>query len=269
VRKATLIHLVLFSVSLVNLFPVYYMVVTSFKGELEAITNKLGLPESWGFGNFVELLVEKGFPRLFLNSAILTVSSIIISLMIACLAAYAISNLRFWGRNLLLDLITALMAIPPIVVVIPLFVLMNTLHLVNSYSSAIIVYVGFILPFSIFILTGFFQSIPEELLDAAEIDGANDLAILLKVVIPMARAPLMTLVIVNGMWVWNELLIAILFLQKDDMRTLMTGIAYLHGRNIRNIPLIMSGSLLASLPLFLMLAVGRRSFVRGLMSGRK
>ena len=99
-------------------------------------------------------------------------------------------------------------------------------------------------------------------------DGANDLTILRKVVIPMARAPIMTLVIVNGMWVWNELLIAILFLQKDDMRTLMTGIAYLHGRNIRNIPLIMSGSVLASLPLFLALAVGRRSFVRGLMSGR-
>ena len=79
----------------------------------------------------------------------------------------------------------------------------------------------------------------------------------------------MTLTIVNGMWVWNELLIAIMFLQKEDMRTLMAGIAYLHGRNVRNIPLVMGGSVLASLPVLVALAIGQRAFVRGLIGGQK
>jgi ABC-type glycerol-3-phosphate transport system permease component len=263
------IHLVLLSVSFVNLFPVYYMIVTSFKAELEAIRNPLGLPTEFELTNYFILLFEKGFPRLFLNSAILTLSSVLIALAISCLAAYALAIIEFPGRQLILDFITALMAIPPIVVVIPLFVLMNSLRLVNTYPSAIIVYIGFILPFSVFILTGFFLSVPKEILEAAKIDGAGDLRILISVIVPMSKAPLMTLIIVNGMWVWNELLIAILFLQKEEMRTLMAGIAYLHGRNIRNIPLIMSGSVLASLPMLLALAIGQQAFVKGLMAGQK
>ena len=264
-----IIQVILISVALINLFPVYYMFVTSFKDELEALKNPLGLPSTFRFENYVTLLVDKGFPRLFLSSCILTISSVVIALCISCLAAYALAHLNFPFRQTLLDLITALMAIPPIVLVIPLFVLMNSLKLLNTYPSAIIVYIGFILPFSIFILTGFFLSFPKEFMEAAKIDGASDFQILLKVLLPMSKAPLMTLMIVNGMWVWNELLIAIMFLQKEEMRTLMAGIAYLHGRNVRNIPLVMGGSVLASLPVLVALAIGQRAFVRGLIGGQK
>ncbi len=231
------------------------------------IKNQLGLPSSIAFANYVELLVERGFPRLFLNSVVLTVGSVTVAMVISCLAAYALAHMDFWGRKPLLDFITALMAIPPIVVIIPLFVLMSSLHLINRYPSASIVYVGFILPFSIFIMTGFFLSIPKELMDAAKIDGASDLRILVQILMPLAKAPLTTLVIVDGMWVWNDLLIAIMFLQKQEMRTLMAGIAFLHGRSTWNIPLTMSGAVLASIPLLVILAVGQKAFVKGLMGG--
>jgi ABC-type glycerol-3-phosphate transport system permease component len=266
-RRVTGIHLVLLLVALANVFPLYYMLSASFKDQFELIKNQIGLPASIGFGNYVELLVERGFPRLFLNSSILTVSSITVALVISCLAAYALAHMDFWGRRPLLDFITALMAIPPIVVVVPLFVFMNRLHLINQYPSAAIVYIGFLLPFSIFIMTGFFISIPRELIEAAKIDGAGDLRILVQILMPLAKAPLTTLVIVNGLWVWNDLLIAIMFLQKQEMRTLMAGIAFLHGRSTWNIPLAMSGAVLASIPMLVALVVGQRAFVRGLMGG--
>ncbi len=261
------IHTILIIVTLVNLFPLYYMVTTSFKGDIEVIQNQLGLPKSLKLDNYKTLIVDKGFPRLFLNTLIILVISISIALAISCMAAYALARIDFFGRRPLLDVITAFMAIPPIVVIIPLFVLMSNIGLINQYFSAIIVYIGFILPFSIFILTGYFRSIPQELIDAAKIDGANELRILTHIIMPLSKAPLATLAIVNGLWVWNELLIALMFLQSERMRTLMTGIAYLYGRNARNIPLIMSGSVLASVPMLVILAFGQRYFVRGLTAG--
>ena len=265
--KPTSIHVILIIVTLVNLFPLYYMISTSFKGDIEVINNQLGLPSSLGIDNYQVLLVQKGFPRLFLNTVTVSVFSVSIALAISCLAAYALARLDFWGRQPILDIITAFMAIPPIVVIIPLFVLMSSVRLINQYPSAIIAYIGFILPFSVFILTGYFCSIPQELLDAGKIDGANELRLLIDIILPLSKAPLITLAIVNGLWVWNELLIALMFLQREEMRTLMVGIAYLYGRNARNIPLIMSGSVLASLPMLIILAFGQRYFVRGLTAG--
>ena len=265
--KPIAIHLILLSVTVVNVFPVYYMVSASFKGELEVVGRPWGLPNQLGFEHYWTLLVEKGFLQLFFNSVIITGCSVTVALAISCLAAYAIARLDFWGRQSLFDFITALMAIPPIVVIVPLFVLMSGLGLINRYPSAIIVYIGFILPFSIFILTGFFSSTPQEILDAAKVDGANDLRILTKIVLPLAKAPLATLAIINGLWVWNELLIAIMFLQTEEMRTLVAGISFLYGRNVRQIPLVMSGSVLATIPMIAVLAVGQRAFVKGLTSG--
>jgi ABC-type glycerol-3-phosphate transport system permease component len=261
------IHVVLIIAALVNLFPVYYMVLAAFKDELELLSNPFGLPRSFDPGNFVTLFVEKGFARLFLNSILVAVISVTFALAISCLAAYAFARFRFAGRQILFNIITALMAIPPVVVVVPLFVVMARLKLLNQYPSVVIIYTGFILPFSIFLLTGFFRSIPEALTEAAKIDGASDLQVLRSVILPLAKAPLVTLFLVNGLWVWNELMIAVMFLQKEEMRTLMAGMAFLLGRNVRQLSLLMAASVLASVPMFAVLIAGQRAFVKGLTAG--
>ena len=261
------IQAVLIVVALANLVPVYYMVLAAFKGETELLKNPFGLPQSFGIGNFITLIVEKGFWRLFLNSALVAITSVTLALAISCLAAYAFARFRFVGRKPLFALITALMAIPPVVVIVPLFVAMARVKLLNQYPSVVIIYVGFILPFSIFLLTGFFRSIPVALTEAAKIDGASDLQVLLSVVLPLARAPLITLFLINGLWVWNELMIAVMFLQKEEMRTLMAGMAFLQGRNVRQLSLVMAASVMASAPMFLVLIAGQRAFVKGLTAG--
>jgi raffinose/stachyose/melibiose transport system permease protein len=266
--KPTAIHIFLLVVTLVNVFPLYYMVTASLKtNEAELVDNELGLPISPTLEHFAVLPIEKGFLRMFFNSAVVTLGSVAGALVVACLAAYALARMNFWGRQVLLDFITALMAVPVIVVVIPVFVVMSNLQLINRYPSAVIMYIGFILPFAIFILTSFFRSVAQELLDAAKIDGASDLVLLVRIIIPLAKAPLATLAIVNGLWVWNELLIAMMFLQREEMKTLMAGIALFSGRNVRNIPLIMAASMLASLPTLFLLVAGQRTFVKGLTSG--
>ena len=120
------IQAVLIVVALANLVPVYYMVLAAFKGETELLKNPFGLPQSFGIGNFITLIVEKGFWRLFLNSALVAITSVTLALAIACLAAYAFARFRFVGRKPLFALITALMAIPPVVVIVPLFVAIGT-----------------------------------------------------------------------------------------------------------------------------------------------
>ena len=266
--KPLVIHLLMAGLVIVNLFPIYYMVSTSLKtGAAELVNNPFGLPAQPTLAHFEVLPFEKGFVRLFVNSAILTVGSVVLALTFACLAAYALARLRFWGRQVLFDFITSLMAIPVIVVIIPIFVLMSDLKLVNRYPSAIVVYVGFILPFAVFILTAFFRSLPQELLDAARIDGASDLVILGRVVLPLAKAPLATLAIVNGLWVWNDLLIAMMFLQREEMKTLMAGLASFSGRNIRDVPLLMAAAVFVSVPTVLLLAGGQKYFIKGLTSG--
>ena len=105
------------------------------------------------------------------------------------------------------------------------------------------------------------------LTEAAKIDGASDLQVLLSVVLPLARAPLITLFLINGLWVWNELMIAVMFLQKEEMRTLMAGMAFLQGRNVRQLSLVMAASVMASAPMFLVLIAGQRAFVKGLTAG--
>jgi len=266
--KPLSIHLLMAIVVLINLFPIYYMVTASLKADAaELVNNPFGLPANPSLAHYAVLPIEKGFLRLFVNSAIVTAGSVVLALAAACPAAYAIARLRFWGRQVLFDFITSLMAIPIIVVIIPVFVLMSNLKLINQYPSAIIVYVGFILPFAIFILTSFFRSIPPELLDAARMDGAGDLVILVKIILPLAKAPLATLAIVNGLWVWNDLLVAMMFLQSEEMKTLMAGLASFSGRNVRDIPLIMAGSVFVSIPTLLLLVSGQKYFVKGLTTG--
>src|SRR5205814_10603089 len=131
---------------------------------------------------------------------------------------------------------TALMAVPPVVMIVPLFVLYTRLHLISTYSGAIIIYAGLITPFSVYLLTTFFRTLPNELFESARMDGAGDLLILWRIVLPLSLPPLLTLVVVNALYVGNDLIIAIIFLQDDANRTLMAGIRLCQGRCASAIP---------------------------------
>ena len=263
----TLKQAVLLIASFVALVPTFYMIMTALKSEEEYAIDKLGLPDAPILDNFRAVLVDSPFLAWMVNSAILVVGSVALSIVVSCLAAYAIARMEFKGRDTLLALSTSLMAVPPVVMIVPLFVLYTQLDLISTYQGAIIIYAGLITPFSVYLLTTFFRTVPKELFESAKLDGAGDLLILWKIVLPLSLPALVTLVVVNSLYVWNDLLIAIIFLQEDAKRTLMAGISVFQGRYNNQVPLTMAGMVIASAPMFILYVAFQKHFIRGLMAG--
>jgi len=249
------------------LYPIFFMVTTAFKTRADYLANPYSLPWPISFGNFSQAVDGGAFGTWFKNSVILTLGSVILSTAFAALAAFAVARMRWRGRHVFLSVNVALMVVPPVVMLIPLFIFFTDLHLVSTYQGVILIYAGLTLPFSVYLLTNFFRSIPHELVESALVDGSGNLGILLRIVLPLSVPALVTLVVVNALWVWNELLIALVFLQDDDRRTLTAGLTFFQGRFVSNEPLVMTGALIATVPMLLLYIAGQRYFVRGLTAG--
>jgi ABC-type glycerol-3-phosphate transport system permease component len=265
--RRTLQQIALIVASAIALVPTLFMLNTAFKSQEEYLSDKTGLPDAPVLDHFRQILFDSPIFLWMANSLILVAGSVALSLVVSCLAAYAIARMRFAGRDTLFALSTALMAVPPVVLIVPLFVLYTRLGLISTYTGAILIYAGLITPFSVYLLVTFFRTLPQELFDAAVMDGAGHLQILRNVVLPLSLAPLLTLVIVNALFVWNDLLMAVIFLQSDAKRTVMAGIAVFQGRYNNQIPLTMAGMAVAAAPMLILYLVFQRHFVRGLMAG--
>lgn len=260
-------HGILVTATLIALFPTLFMILTSLKSDEEYTFNKVGWPQRIVFDHFHTVLFDSDFISWMVNSVILAAGAVALSTVVSCLGAYAIARMQFRGRGLLFSVSTSLMAIPPVVMIVPLFVLYTQLSLISTYQGAILIYAGLITPFSVYLLVSFFRSLPRELFEAARIDGAGDLRILLSVVIPLSLPALLTLVVVNALYVWNDLLIAIIFLQDDAKRTLMAGISVFQGRYNDQIPLTMAGMVFASAPMIMLYLAFQKHYIQGLMAG--
>jgi len=212
-------------------------------------------------------LSRGNIPLWFRNSVIVTIASILISTIVSALAAYSIARFRFTGRLLFFNTMIALMVVPPAVLILPLFVFMVKIGLINTLQGVIIIYSGLLIPFSVYLLVSFFRSLPNELFDAAAIDGCSSFDTLWRITLPLSTPALVTLVVVNALFVWNELLIALVFLQSEDLKTLMPGLTLFKGHFSINEPLIMAGTLIATLPMILLYLFGQRLFVEGLTAG--
>lgn len=255
------------AIAIAAIYPVYYMLETSLKTREAWTADQFGLPLPPTLDNYATLLADGRIPVWFMNSVIVTTASVAVSTVVATLAAFAIARLTFRGRTFLLRLLVALMVIPPAVLILPLFLGMQPLGLTNTYQGVVLIYSGMLVPFSVYMLSSFFRTLPAELFEAARIDGASTIRILRSIVVPLSGPGFITLIVVNAMWVWNELLIALVFLQDDQKRTLMAGLTTMRGRYAINEPLVMAGMFLGVLPILLLFLFGQRFFVRGLVAG--
>lgn len=260
-------QLVLAIAGLTALYPIVFMASTAFKDRAQYLENQYDLPWPLYFGNFSAALRGGTFFLWFKNSVILTTGSVVLCTVCAALAAFAVARMRFRGRDVFFSLNVALMVVPPVVMLIPLFVLFVDLGLVSTYQGTILIYAGLTIPFSIFLLTNFFRAIPRELIESALTDGATNLRVLVQIILPLSAPALVTLVVVNALWVWNELLIALVFLPEDELKTLMVGITVFRSRYNLDVPITMAGMLLASIPMILLYIFGQRFFIRGLTAG--
>jgi raffinose/stachyose/melibiose transport system permease protein len=260
-------QLVLILFAVLAAFPIYFMLVNAFKSNTEYITNAFGPPQHWTLSTMHQALSDGELFRWLGNSLLITAVSVGVSTAFAALGAYPIALMRWRVGRYLLGMLIALMVVPPIVLVIPLFQEAVSLHVLNTYRSVIVIYTGLLLPFSTFLLVTFFRTLPPALLEAARIDGAGTLRTFVSVVIPLSRPALVTVVIVQALWVWNEVLIALVFLQQSDLRTLMVGLTVYQSRYQLNVPLVMAGMLWATVPMVILYLAGQRFFIRGLTAG--
>ncbi|MFV0252808.1 MAG: carbohydrate ABC transporter permease [Beutenbergiaceae bacterium] len=259
-------YLILGIATLGALVPSYLMVTGAFKTQEQFLNSPWSLPWSGTTAAF-QTAWDAGLLRWLVNTVIICGGSVAAVIALAALAGWGFANWRFRGRQTLLGIIVSLMVVPPVVLLVPLFQTGAQLGWINTFHFVIITYTGLMLPFSIYLLATFFASVPRSLLEAATVDGASSWRTFTSIVLPLSAAPLATLTVVNLLWAWNELLLALVFLQDEQLRTLMVGLASLRGRYSLDIPTVLAGLSLATLPLVVAYLFGQRYFIRGLTAG--
>jgi len=263
----TINHAVLLIFSITSIYPVFWIITTSLKTREQYLQNKIGVSWPFTLASIRTALESANFFRWILNSVIITGCSVILVTVIAIAAAYALTKLKVAGKAFILNISIALMAIPVIIMLIPLYVFFARINLVNSYYGIILIYVGITAPFSIYLLISFFKTIPWEIIEAAVIDGCNSFSILRRIILPISGPPIASLIIVNALWIWNELLLALIFMPMNKTHTIMVGLTVHRSRFAIDVPVVVAGLLFASIPLLILYLILQRYFIKGLVSG--
>jgi multiple sugar transport system permease protein len=249
------------------LVPFAWMLSTALKSERELFAFPIKwVPEAWQFSNFVVAWTTAPFTQYALNTATITVASLIGQTASSALAAYALARLRFHGRDPLFFTVLAVMMLPAQVTIIPLFILFREAQWINTFYP-LIVPSFFGEAFFIFLLRQFFLTIPPELEDAARIDGASSLQILLHIIAPLSRAALATVAVFSFMHSWNDYFAPLLYLNSNSKKTLALGLAAFRGEYQNQWHLMMAASLLILLPCLIIFFVMQRHFIEGIATG--
>ncbi|MDP2906274.1 MAG: carbohydrate ABC transporter permease [Candidatus Omnitrophota bacterium] len=264
---SVLIHLLLISVSITCLFPLIWMISSSFKTQDTIFKDMSLVPAKFHFENYIQAWQQGGFGRYFLNSIFYTVAVVIGIVIISSMAAYAFSRLRFPGRNLLFWVFIAAMMIPVPGSFVPLYVLLNKLHLRNTAAGYILCMICVGLSTSIFLFKTFFDKMPKELEDAARIDGCSKLGIWWHVALPLAKPVLAVVVIFNVLNVWNEYVLALVIFDSRPMMPLQVALNTFRGEFITQYPLLMAGLSIAALPIILVYILMQKYIVKGVTAG--
>jgi ABC-type glycerol-3-phosphate transport system permease component len=263
---ASIRHLLLLLLCIAALAPGYLMVTGAFKSQQDFLQHPWSLPTHLNTSSFRAAFGDS-LTRWLMNSMFVTIISVAITITIAAMAAWGLVHWKFPGRELVLGITVSLMVVPPVVLLIPLFQFGAQLGWISTFRIVILIYVGLMLPFSVYLLTNFFRAIPPSLFEAAAIDGATPGLMFRKIVLPLSGPPIATLAVVNLLWAWNELLLALVFLQSDTKKTLMVGITGFQSRYSLDIPTVMAGMSIATLPLVAAYIFGQRYFIQGLTAG--
>jgi ABC-type glycerol-3-phosphate transport system permease component len=258
---------ILATLALSALYPLVLLTLASFRTEEDYARNPIGLPKQWTLDNVTRAFGEADMGRYALNSLVVVLVAVAVVTVISCLAAYALTQFEFPLRRTTLVIVVATIALPPTVLMIPIFKFVLELGLLNTRLGLVLVFASLSLPFSIYLLASFMRSIPRELLNAARIDGAGTMRVLWSVVLPLVRPGVLTLVTLNFLNLWNELLFALIIVQNEEQRLLIVGITQYEGQYVSETGLVSVGLLLSMIPPLLIFALFQRDLARGLTAG--
>ena len=261
-----LLHLALILGAVITLVPLGWMLSASFMptGEASTYPPRL-LPSSPTLEHYASLFTRLNMGRAFLNSALIALVVTAISLLFNSMAGYAFAKMRFGGRERIFGLLLGALVIPTQIGMLPLFLMFKNLGLVNSYWGVILPTTASI--FGIFLMRQFMQSVPDDLLDAARIDGASEFRIFFQIILPLARPILVTLALFTFMTSWNDFMWPLIVLSSEDKYVLPVALASLVGEHSQDIELMMAGSVVTVIPVLVLFIALQRYYVSGMMVG--
>lgn len=261
-----LVNAALLLVAVVSLAPLAWMVSVSFMpaGEASGFPPPL-LPSAATLENYHELFARTGIGRNFANSLFVSVAITVLSLLVNTMAGYAFAKLRFAGRDRIFQVLLAALVIPAQVAMLPLFLMMKQLGLVNSFGGVIVPALATV--FGIFLVRQYARSIPDELLEAARIDGASELRIFFQIVLPMLKPVLVTLAIFTFMAAWNDFMWPLIVLTDQSHYTLPVALASLSREHIMDVEMMMAGAVVTVVPVLLLFLALQRYYIQGLLLG--
>lgn len=264
-------YIVLIVVTIIMLFPLLIILITSFTPErlVETWPPKV-IPSAFTISNYISLFQRLPVVRELVNTIIFAGVVTVLSLLFDALAAYGLSKINFKGRGFLLGILIATMMIPGVALLIPVYKLIASMGLMNSYLGIIIPRMADV--GGIFLIRQFFVTIPEDLANAARIDGAGEFRIFWQIMLPNARSAILTVGMFNFMGNWNDLLWPLIMTNSPETRTITAGLAMLtgHGSSVTPYGVVMAGALVSALPLLIIFAFIQKSFVAGIaMTGMK
>ena len=265
--RDALLQIVLFANAIVMLLPIVMMALSGFKTNAQIFTTPFALPDFGNITNFVAVWTQTNFLRYLANSFVVTGASLVLILVLGTMAAYAVARYEFAGSSLVLMFFLAGLAVPLKLAIIPLFILMRDLGILNNQLSLIAVYVAMGLPSTVFIMTSFLRTLPSELEDAARMDGANEFLIMRRIMLPLTTPALVLAGIQNAVPIWNDFFFPLIFIQAEQLKTLPQGLTTFMGEYNTNWGVLFAGLTLSAAPIVLIYIVLSRQFINGMTQG--
>ncbi|CAH0121484.1 L-arabinose transport system permease protein AraQ [Paenibacillus sp. CECT 9249] len=251
----------------ISLYPILLMLTSSLKSNIEILKNPISWPTSFSLASYGKLLDQIPYFDYFSNSVIVSAATVILVLSLGSLASFYLARYRFrWNGALFFYFLLGMM-IPIKLGIVPMFLLMKQLQLFNSPWSLILVFTAAGLPLSILICTGFFRTLPKELEESARIDGCSELGILLRIVAPLMRPALGTVMIINFITAWNDFFFPLIFIQDEARKTIPVGMLTLFSEYSADWSVLFAGLTLSALPMIVLFLIASRQFMDGLTAG--
>ncbi len=261
-----LAYLLFIFLSILTLYPLLWVATNSFKTDLQLFEHSWSLPTEWHWENYATAW-KFGIARYILNSALVTTVSVLINVGISLMAAYALSRFRFKGQTFLLFFVLGGLMLAPEVSLIPLFRILTTLKLYNTYFAMILPNVAFGLPFTTFLIRAYMLGLAKDYEEAAVIDGASAFGVFWRIVVPLCRPILASAMLLDAMRVWNEFMFALTFIINDKLKTIPLGLMSFAGALREQWTVVMAGLILSAIPMIVLFLLTQKQFIRGLAAG--
>jgi multiple sugar transport system permease protein len=261
-------YAVLITLTIFCMFPLVWTFLTSLKYEADIVTQTMQyIPTRITFDNYVAIWTQSGFPTLVFNSFVVTATTVVLCLITGTLAAYSFSRFHYPGRGALMLGYLVIRMFPAVLMIIPLFILMRGVGLLDSRLGLALAYTSFLLPLFVWMLKGFFDAAPKELESAARIDGCTRLGAMIRIVLPLARNGLVATSVFVAIAAWNEFLFALMLTTSQGSRTWPVGLQLMVGEFQLPWGVLAAGGIISIIPVMILFAIVQRTMVHGITAG--